>query len=205
MPGRVFLTDTPTDMAKALGVEPDPVADEPPRRNIAPGQEVVALTADGLTRMRWGMIPVGRVNARGRPVMETIINARSETLFGKTAFDGTGRAVLPVKGWYEWTGNARHKTAWRIKPKTGGLLLFAAITDVWETPGGTRVPQLATVTCEPSGDVKKVHHRMAVILRPEDVSLWLTGSGSAVTPLMRPWPNGSLLLKEAADVDWDAP
>lgn len=201
----MFLIDTPADVATALEVGPDPVADEPARRNIAPGQEVIALTADGLTRMRWGMIPVGRVNARGRPVMETIINARSETLFGKTAFDGTGRAVLPVNGWYEWTGKTRRKTAWRITPKTGGLLLFAAITDVWEAPGGMRVPQLATVTCEPSGDVEKIHHRMAVILRPEDVGLWLTGSGSAVMPLMRPWPDGSLVVEEATDVDWDAP
>ena len=45
-----------------------------------------------LTRMRWGMIPVGRVNARGRPVMETIVNARSETVFEKSAFQGVGRA-----------------------------------------------------------------------------------------------------------------
>ncbi len=205
MPGRVFLTTAPSRLAEVLGVAADPVADEPPRRNIAPGQEVVALTAEGLSRMRWGMIPVGRVNARGRPVMETIINARSETLFGKSAFDGTGRAVLPVNGWYEWTGKARRKTAWRITPERGGLLLFAAITDIWEAPGGLRVPQLATVTCEPSGDVKAIHHRMAVILRPEDVGTWLTGSGSAVLPLMKPWPDGSLRVEKADDVDWDAP
>ncbi|MEX0286768.1 MAG: SOS response-associated peptidase [Paracoccaceae bacterium] len=205
MPGRVFLTTPPNDVASMLAVSPDPVADEPPRRNVAPGQEVVALTADGLSRMRWGMIPVGRVNARGRPVMETIINARSETLFGKSAFEGTGRAVLPVDGWYEWTGKARRKTAWRITPRAGGLLLFAAITDVWQGPGGVSVPQIATVTCEPSGDVKKIHHRMAVILRPEDVQLWLTGSGSSLLPLMKPWPDGTLQVEQTDDVDWNAP
>ena len=205
MPGRVFLTTAMDRVAAGLGVAPDPVADEPPRHNIAPGQEMVVCTVDGLTRMRWGMIPVGRVNARGRPVMETIINARSETLFGKTAFDGTGRAVVPVDGWYEWTGKARRKTAWRIRPKAGGQLYFAAITDVWAGPGGLQVPQVATVTCAPSGDVEKVHHRMAVILRAEDVGLWLRGSGSKVMPLMRPWPDGSLAVEEATDVDWDAP
>ncbi|WP_121063251.1 SOS response-associated peptidase [Chachezhania antarctica] len=205
MPGRVFLTTPPADLAAALGVSPAPVADEPRRLNIAPGQEVVALTAGGLTRMRWGMIPVGRVNARGRPVMETIINARSETVLQKTAFEGTGRAVMPVNGWYEWTGETRRKTAWRIAPKEGGLLLFAAITDVWKAPGGIEVPQIATVTCEPSADVRDVHHRMAVILEPEDVDLWLSGAEEGIARLFRPWPDGRLTVEEAKGVDWSAP
>ena len=200
MPGRVFLTTPPAEVARVLGVDATPVADEPPRRNIAPGQAVVALTAAGLTRMRWGMIPVGRVKARGRPVMETIINARSETVFGKTAFADVGRAVLPVDGWYEWTGEKRRKTAWRITSRSGGLLLFAAITDVWSAPGGQVVEQLASVTCEPSADVHDIHHRMAVILRRDDVPVWLAGSEAA--RLMLPGSAGSLAVERADDVDW---
>ena len=202
MPGRVFLTSPIADLAQALGVSIDPVADEPPRANIAPGQKIVTLTQDGLTRMRWGMIPVGRVNARGRPVMETIINARSETVFDKSAYADTGRAVVPVNGWYEWTGERRKKTAWRITPRSGTFLYFAAITDVWSGPGGVEVPQVATVTCEPSADVRDIHHRMAVILRPDDIPLWLGGSVEDATPLMRPWPDGSLKVDEANGVDW---
>ena len=89
-----------------------PVPNDSPRYNIAPGQQVICRTARGLDLARWGMIPVGRVNARGRPVMETIVNARSETVFDKTAFAGVTRAVVPADGWYEWTGKARSKTAW---------------------------------------------------------------------------------------------
>ncbi|MBB93548.1 MAG: DUF159 family protein [Rhodobacteraceae bacterium] len=202
MPGRVFQTQPVDALAKALGVSPDPVAGEPPRSNIAPGQEVVALTGDGLTRMRWGMIPVGRRNTRGRPVMETIVNARSETLFGKSAFDGVGRAVLPVEGWYEWTGQARRKTAWRIRPKEGGFLWFAAISDVWTAPGGKTVPQIATVTCPPNGDVREVHHRMAVILDRADLGTWLSGDQAAAAALMDPWPDGRLIVEPAEGVDW---
>ncbi|SFT38364.1 SOS response-associated peptidase [Sedimentitalea nanhaiensis] len=205
MPGRVFLTDPPAAIAAALGVSSDPMADEPSRHNIAPGQQVIALTGDGLTRMRWGMIPVGRVNARGRPVMETIVNARSETLFQKSAFAGVGRAVMPVSGWYEWTGKTRRKTAWRIRPRQGGLLLFAAITDVWTAPGGQKVPQLATVTCAPSADVRDVHDRMAVILAPGDVMRWLRGAPDALTGVMVPWPEGRLQVEMAKDVDWSGP
>ena len=205
MPGRVFLTTPLADLAHTLDVSADPVADEPPRANIAPGQQIVTLTKDGLTRMRWGMIPVGRVNARGRPVMETIINARSETVFDKTAYAGTGRAVVPVNGWYEWTGERRKKTAWRITPRKGAFLYFAAITDLWSGPGGVQVPQVATVTCAPNADVRDIHHRMAVILRREDIPLWLEGSVDDAGPLMQPWPDGTLSVAAAADVDWDAP
>ncbi len=205
MPGRVFLTSPMAELAEALGVSIDPVADEPPRANIAPGQQIVTLTQDGLTRMRWGMIPVGRVNARGRPVMETIINARSETVFDKSAYADTGRAVVPVNGWYEWTGERRKKTAWRITPRAGTFLYFAAITDVWSGPGGVEVPQVATVTCEPSADVRNIHHRMAVILRHDDIPLWLGGSVEDATPLMQPWPDGSLNVEEATGVDWQGP
>ncbi|QBF30279.1 SOS response-associated peptidase [Thalassococcus sp. S3] len=205
MPGRVFQTQPIPVLAERLSVSATHLADEPPRGNIAPGQDVVALTNKGLERMRWGIIPVGRVNARGRPVMETIINARSETVFDKSAFDGVGRAVLPVEGWYEWTGEKRRKTAWRLRPKRGGFLYFAAITDVWNAPGGAEVAQIAIVTCEPNEDVKPIHHRMAVILDAEDLQLWLNGSPREVSALMRPWPKGRLVIEEATDVDWEAP
>lgn len=205
MPGRVFLTDTPELIAAAFGESSAPIAAEKPRYNISPGQDVVALTDAGLILMRWGVIPVGRVNARGRPVMETIVNARSETVFEKSAFAGVGRAVLPVNGWYEWTGEKRRKTAWRITPMGGGLLCFAAITDVWEAPGGQRLHQLATITCEPSGDVQEVHHRMAVILEPAQVSDWLRAPETELAHLMRPWPDGRLKVEPATDVNWDAP
>lgn len=201
MPGRLFLTTPLPEIAAFVGADAGAVEDEPPRRNILPAQEVVCLTEDGFTRMRWGIIPVGRVNARGRPVMETIINARSETVFDKSAFDGVGRAVVIVDGWYEWTGEKRRKTAWRIfAPKP---LIFAAITDVWTAPGGLEVPQLATVTCEPNVDVEPIHHRMGVLLEPSDVSLWLGGSEDEVKPLMKPWPAGRLIIEEAIDVDWN--
>ncbi|MEO0504197.1 MAG: SOS response-associated peptidase family protein, partial [Pseudomonadota bacterium] len=158
-----------------------------------------------LRRMRWGIVPVGRVNARGRPVMEQIINARSETVFDKTAFDGVGRAVIPVNGWYEWTGEKRRKTAWRIGPRDGGFLYFAAITDVWTAPGGLEVPQVAAVTCEPNADVAPIHHRMGVLLAWDQLGVWMGDDLAAAKALMVPWPEGQLAIAEAGDVNWDAP
>ena len=203
MPGRFFLTRPISRIADDLGVQSD-IA-QPPRYNIRPGQAVVVLTRKGLTTMRWGMIPVGRVNARGRPVMETIINARSETVFEKSAFDGIGRAVIPVDGWYEWTGETRGKTAWRISARDGGLLLFAAITDVWQAPRGLRVDQVAAVTCAPNADLTPIHHRMGVLLDHDGVRVWLNGSQEQARHLARPWPDGRLHIEQADKVDWSAP
>ncbi|WP_170332253.1 SOS response-associated peptidase [Ruegeria arenilitoris] len=204
MPGRFFLTRPISDIAQFLGVSETPDA-QPARKNIQPGQDVLALTRDGLVSMRWGMIPVGRVNARGRPVMETIINARSETVFDKTAFEGVGRAIIPVDGWYEWTGEKRRKTAWRISSADGAPLLFAAITDRWQAPGGLTIDQIAAVTCEPNADVKPIHHRMGVLLERSDVEDWLNGSEERAKSLTRSWSNGRLQIEEANDVDWTAP
>jgi putative SOS response-associated peptidase YedK len=202
MPGRFYLTSPMEEVAGWLGWT-GPRPNDPPRLNVAPGQEVLVLGPDGFGPMRWGMIPVGRVNARGRPVMETIVNARSETVFDKSAYVGVRRAVVPVNGWYEWTGAVRRKTAWRIRPVAGGIIGFAAICDTWIAPGGRELRQVATVTCAPSGDVRDVHDRMAVILRADQVAVWLHGEQPDAAALMQPYPDGSLLVEPATGVDWD--
>ena len=192
MPGRLFLQRDP-----GLSGVPAPE----PRSNIKPGEMIWTLTAHGPRAMRWGMIPVGRVNARGRPVMETIINARSETVFDKSAFAGVQRAAVPVDGWYEWTGEKRKKSAWRIVRKDGALLWFAAIYDIWQAPGGTEVAQVATVTCAPSADVRDIHHRMGVLLDQDQLDIWLGSDQDAAAALMLPFPDGTLLVGPADDVD----
>lgn len=205
MPGRLFLTRATSEVAAALGVAA-PERSDPPRVNIAPGQEVLCLRPGArLDWMRWGMVPVGRVNARGRPVMETIVNARSETVFQKSAFAGVGRCVVPAEGWYEWTGRARRKTAWQIRPAAGGLLYFAGIYDVWRAPNGVDVAQVATVTCPPSPDVAQVHDRMGVLLAPEAFETWLSGPPDALGPLMVPAPAGSLRVTKADGLDGSGP
>ncbi|MEM9708161.1 MAG: SOS response-associated peptidase [Pseudomonadota bacterium] len=200
MPGRFFLETPIADLAAELGAVADPAEEDGPRLNVAPGEEIRALIPERrLVRMRWGLIPMGRKNARGRPVMETIVNARSETVFDKSAFERVGRAVVPADGWYEWTGEKRRKTPWRITPKSGGRLFFAAITDVWQGPGGISVPQVATVTTEPNADVKDIHHRMGALLSLDEIPAWLDGDEAVARKLLRPLVDGSLRT-EALDI-----
>ncbi|KMW59306.1 Gifsy-2 prophage protein [Candidatus Rhodobacter oscarellae] len=206
MPGRYFLRRPLAEIAQHLGADPGALVAEP-RNNVAPGQEVLVCPPDrALTQMRWGIIPVGRVNARGRPVMETVVNARSETVFEKSAFDGVRRCLLPTDGWYEWTGETRRKTPWRISRRDGAPVVFAGIYDVWTAPGGgTQVWQVAALTCEPNADVQDIHHRMGVILEPAQFATWLGADQTEAAALMRPLPDGLLQVEEAVGVDWDGP
>ena len=199
MPGRYHLTTPLADVAAAFGAAleaPDPG----PRLDAAPGEMVAAIVGGPrrMVEMRWGMIPMGRVNARRRPVMETIVNARSETLFRKSAFEGVNRAILPVNGWYEWTGKTRRKTRWEISAPKSPILAFAAIWDVWKSPSGTEIASLATVTVEPSADVAPIHHRMAAILEPEDWPVWLGEAEGDPAACLRTYPDKRLIVKEAS-------
>ena len=166
------------------------------RRNIAPGEAVWALTAEGFVEMRWGLIPSGRTNARGRPVMDTIVNARGESVFDKSAFAGVRRAVVPIDGWYEWTGPKGRKTIWEISARAGTLLWVAAIWDIWTAPGGRGIAQLATVTCAPNAAVKDIHDRMGVLLDPEAVPIWLSGTEAEARHLLQPAPSDWLTMRQ---------
>ena len=200
MPGRLWLTREADEIAAAAGVPG--LATQPPRRNIAPGQEVAVLTPDGWTTARWGLVPVGRKDARGRPVMSMLVNARSETVFDKSAWAGTGRAVVPADGWYEWTGTGRAKQAHAIARRDGGVLFFAAISDLWRGPGGIEMLQVATLTCPPNGDVRPIHDRMGAILEAGEIGPWLAG-GEAAGSLLRPLPDGMLRVRDQPRDGWE--
>lgn len=198
MPGRFFLTTPLEALAEGFDATCD-LVDPGPRPDAAPGEDVAVLIAGPrrMMQMRWGIIMSGRRNARGRPVMETIVNARSETLFDKSAFEGVQRCVLPVNGWYEWTGEKRRKTRWRIFAKDHPVLLFAAIYDIWKGPGGVNVPQLATVTCAPNSDLKDIHHRMPALLFEDALDDWLRGTEEAAQAVLQTAPDGLLTIEQA--------
>jgi putative SOS response-associated peptidase YedK len=198
MPGRLHLTTSLADLCRRFGAASD-LPPSPTRPDIAPGEAVPVLVPGlRIEAMRWGVIPVGRVNARGRPVMETIVNARSETVFHKTAFAGTGRGVVLVDGWYEWTGEGRRKQRWRIAAADGAPLAVAAITDTWAAPGGAAVPQVAPLTRAPNADLAPIHDRMPVLLDAAAVAAWLTGTPEQAAALTGPWPDGRLAIAPAA-------
>jgi putative SOS response-associated peptidase YedK len=85
-----------------------PMPDFEPRFNAAPTQSlpVVRFTAkDGrrhLSALRWGLVPVW---AKDPAIGAKMINARSETLVEKPAFETAfrkRRCIVPADAFYEW-------------------------------------------------------------------------------------------------------
>ncbi|NGQ95608.1 SOS response-associated peptidase [Brevibacillus sp. SYP-B805] len=148
-----------------------------PRYNIAPGQMIPAIIADGGRRrvgqLRWGLVPSW---AKEEKIGYSMINARAETLAAKPAFRQLfrrKRCIIPADGFYEWKRTEKGKQPMRITMKDGSLFAFAGLYDTWMRPDGEKLSTCTIITTQPNELVADIHDRMPVILRPEDMDIWL--------------------------------
>jgi putative SOS response-associated peptidase YedK len=129
-------------------------------------------------RVHWGYRPSWAAD-RGIPLA---INARIEKAATGAFFRAlwkSGRAIIPADGWYEWTGEPRHKQPWYIHQKTGEPMFLAAITS--HRPGkeeheGTG---FVIVTAAADGGMVDVHDRQPVVFAAADAALWMDNGISA--------------------------
>lgn len=114
--------------------------------------------------------------------------------------DGTGRCLIPVEGFFEFTdAPAADPPARRKPPKSkwaftvAGLDWFC-IAGVWRND-----PQVgeawAMLTCPPGKDIAPYHDRQVVVLTPTDYARWLTGEASSAE-LCRPLAPGTLRVAQ---------
>jgi putative SOS response-associated peptidase YedK len=170
------------------------------RPNVSPTETVPAVVSheDGrvLVPMRWGFLPHWYRTPNDGPLL---INARAETIAEKPAFRAAARerrCLLPADGFYEWKGQKGAKVPFVIRPPAGGMIAFAGVWQEWG-PAETRRPTCAIVTCAANATCAAVHHRMPVVVAPEDWALWLGEQGRGAAALMRPAPEDALVVKEA--------
>ncbi|MBU2962581.1 SOS response-associated peptidase [Citreicella sp. C3M06] len=196
MCGRYAITLAPEAMAQMFDAAPANDLPPVPNFNVCPTVQVATVrSADGvrsLAPMRWGFVPHWYKTLSDGPLL---INARAETLAEKPAFRAAARArrcLIPASGYYEWTKDADGKRLpWYIQPADETALVFAAIWQDWEVDGA-QLRTCAIVTTQAQGAMAKIHHRMPVILRPEDWPLWLGETGHGAARLMQPAPEGRL-------------
>lgn len=106
-----------------------------------------------------------------------IINARSETIKNKSTFSllcETGRCVVPAGEFFEWERLSTGKKKYYAKDKYGNLLFMAGL---YRDIGDER--EFVIITKEATGEMAKIHDRMPVILRTDQIESWLTGE---ITP-----------------------
>lgn len=155
--------------------------------NVAPTQSIpVALTSakDGSKRYElahWGIIPPW--NRDGRP--RFTFNARSEDLLEKRTFAPSVKAqrcVIPVTGFYEWTGPKGRRTPHAVfGPEP--VLPLAGLYRWWKGPAPAGSPEgdgqsewllnATILTRASAGVMQPLHDRMPVFLADEVLRDWL--------------------------------
>lgn len=173
------------------------LADFGARYNIAPTQDVLAVTnreTPTLEPLHWGLVPRW---ARDPKIGNQMINARAETLAEKPAFKtplARRRCLVFADGFYEWLrqgeGKSAVKTPHYITVDTG-IFAFAGLWDLWKDPDGNWLPSCTIITTAPNSLMARIHNRMPVILPPEHYADWLTPDirdPQSLLPLLQPYP-----------------
>jgi putative SOS response-associated peptidase YedK len=149
------------------------------RYNIAPGDEVLAVTTDreGVPRgelLRWGLVPAWAPTPR---LALKMINARVETVASRPAFRTAFeryRCLIVADGFYEWQQlPGRPKQAFHITRADQAPFAFAGLWSIWGPPDGQRLRTCTILTTRANAAVRPLHDRMPVILNPEQEAAWL--------------------------------
>ncbi len=162
------------------------------RYNIAPTQDVPVLRADGsgqteLLLMRWGLIPSW---AKDAAIGARMINARIETAAEKPSFRSAfrrRRCIIPSDGFYEWKTRGDGKQPYRICLGDMGVFAFAGLWEGWQDPAGGEVLSCSILTTEASARLQPIHHRMPVILKPDQYPVWLDPAGDPPADIATPF------------------
>lgn len=150
-----------------------------PRYNLAPTQGAAVLTEANRRPMLdfcvWGLIPGWSSNPAAG---SRLINARAETLWEKPSFRDPvryRRCLVPANGFYEWAGERRagKKTPYYFTVKDQPLFAFAGLWAIWADRDGGEIRSFCIVTTAADSFMKPYHHRMPLILTPDQEAVWL--------------------------------
>lgn len=194
MCGRFTLHHSASEIAQRFEVQ-RVLFDVEPRFNIAPGTEIPVVTLDSQGRklegLRWGLVPFW---AKDASMGNKMINARVETLAEKASFKYAltrRRCLIPADGFFEWkqerTDSKKIKQPMHIGFQDSGLFAFAGLWEEWRdkaNPEAASLKSCTIITGPPNRLLATMHHRMAVILRPEDEARWLDPNLQEVDELM---------------------
>lgn len=159
------------------------------RFNVAPGDEVLAVTTDreGRARgelLRWGLVPSW---AQRPDTGLKMINARVETVAQRPAYRPAlerFRCLIVADGFYEWQrGPDGRKQAFHIIRDDGGLFAFAGLWSTWHDGDGRTLRTCTILTTAANTAILPLHDRMPVILEPDAECTWID---HATTPAELP-------------------
>ena len=152
-----------------------------PSYNVTPTQKIlICANADGpgtlsVSTARWGLIPVWWK----KPLKDlpSTINARGETVAEKPMFRSAfkhRRCLIPVSGFYEWLRTDDGKQPFYISMREDPFMTMAGIYEEWTNPEtGEILTTTAIITTAANKWMKKIHHRMPVLLQASEFDPWI--------------------------------
>jgi putative SOS response-associated peptidase YedK len=189
MCGRYSIFLDPHEVAERFDVAvPD---DFEPHYNAAPSQSLPVVTnhdPDRVSHQQWGLIP-----SWAGDDFQGLINARAETVTEKPAFSDAyerRRCLVLADGYYEWQQREGAKQPYRITLPDEEPFAMAGLWERW-TPSTTQtglsdfgrdgasddgdatVETFTVVTTEANEFQSQYHHRMPVVLDPDEERKWL--------------------------------
>jgi putative SOS response-associated peptidase YedK len=179
-----------------------PVNDRIRRRfNIAPTQEApVIRPGPGGTRevamLRWGLVPFW---AKDLAIGNKLINARCESVNEKPAFRSafkSRRCVIPASGFFEWTGEPRHRVPHAVTLEGRPLLSFAGLWETWKDGEGKPIETYTIITTTANRFMAGMHDRMPAILEHADIDTWMSGSPEDAWKLIKPYADEPMRERE---------
>jgi putative SOS response-associated peptidase YedK len=182
-------------LAEHFGI---PVVEIPPRYNITPTQEVLAIRAAGAGRefvnLRWGLIPSW---AKDKKIGARLINARADGVADKPSFRSafkSRRCLIPADGFFEWQKAGSKKQPYYVTLLDGGPFAFAGLWERWHGDEGD-IQSCSIVTTDANELLRPLHDRMPVILDPKDFAAWLDqnpGPREEPLALLKPFPSEAM-------------
>jgi putative SOS response-associated peptidase YedK len=220
MCGRFVATAPPSELAdyfQAVLSESVANADLEPSYNVAPTNLVHTVRAhDGhreLEAMKWGLVPSW---AKDPKIGSRMINARADTAATKPAFRSAikkRRCLVPADGFYEWqkVEGRKNKQPYYITRRDEEPIVFAGLWEAWKPKPDTEAYEKALaeagsaeklewlisctlLTTDPNQEMKRIHHRMPVLVPPSAWDRWLDSDNGVdeVADLLVPSPDGLL-------------
>jgi putative SOS response-associated peptidase YedK len=187
------------------------------RFNVAPGDDVLAVTTDreGSPRgelLRWGLVPSW---AKSPDTGMKMINARLETVAERPAYRRAFerfRCLIVADGFYEWQPvPGSPKQPFHITRDDGALFAFAGLWSIWYAPDDTKLRTCTILTTTANRAIAGLHDRMPVILDPGAEAAWLDTSTPAdqLTEILRGLPAAHTALTPVGlavnDARYDGP
>ena len=159
-----------------------------PRYNVTPGQFLPGILLREGDELEWAILRWGLIPRWAKPdrIPDRTFNARSETAAEKPTFRDAykkRRCVIPVSGYYEWTGAKGSKQPYYFYNRNQSPVILAGLWETWKYEDNT-VESCTVLTTDADDKMGKYHHRMPVFLDNKSIRNWIAGKSEDIPKMI---------------------